>query len=162
MVFSPSGSWVASLNEIALKVCVKLCRQFEGLHAIKPDGMVHAYICPAGYPTQGWGRVVPSLNVIPIVPRTADRWLEEDAGRFLAGVMRFSPNLVNHPQRWGAIGSFAYNLGLGRYQASTLRRAVAVEDWEWAARELKKWNRGGGRVLKGLVLRREAEAVYLA
>lgn len=149
------------MNAEALRVCTNLCRQFEGLHQIKPDGQVHAYVCPAGYPTQGWGRVVASLSVPPIDKQTADAWLDQDAARFLVGVIRFSPNLAKYPAKLGAIGSFAYNLGLGRYQASTLRRAVNAEDWAWAATELKRWNRGGGRVLKGLVLRREAEAAYL-
>jgi lysozyme len=66
-----------------------------------------------------------------------------------------------HPTRLAAITDFAFNLGLGRLQTSTLRRKVNAEDWEAAKEQLMKWTRGGGRVLPGLVRRRDAEAKLL-
>jgi lysozyme len=60
-----------------------------------------------------------------------------------------------------AITDFAFNLGLTRLKASTLRRRLRAGDLAGAAAELRKWVRGGGRVLAGLVLRREAEAALL-
>ena len=48
---------------IAEKDLPTLIKPFEGLHKLLPDGRVGAYMCPAGYPTQGWGIVVPSLQV---------------------------------------------------------------------------------------------------
>jgi lysozyme len=61
----------------------------------------------------------------------------------------------------GAITDFALNLGPTRLKGSTLRRRLLARDWDAAAIELRKWVRGGGRVLPGLVLRREAEARLL-
>jgi lysozyme len=61
---------------------------------------------------------------------------------------------------WGkfnAIVDFAYNLGVGRLQTSTLRRKINAQDWVGAKEQLRLWVRGGGRVLPGLVKRREAE-----
>jgi lysozyme len=61
---------------------------------------------------------------------------------------------------WGkfnAIVDFAYNLGVGRLQTSTLRRKLNAQDWEGAKEQLRLWVRGGGRVLPGLVKRRDAE-----
>jgi lysozyme len=56
---------------------------------------------------------------------------------------------------------FAYNLGVARYRASTLRKRVDDGDWEDAKAQLALWTRGGGRVLPGLVRRRAAEAALL-
>lgn len=60
-----------------------------------------------------------------------------------------------------AIVDFAYNLGVGRLQTSTLRRKINAQDWAGAKAELMRWTRGGGRVLPGLVRRREAEIALL-
>jgi lysozyme len=56
---------------------------------------------------------------------------------------------------------FAYNLGVARYRASTLRKRVDAGDWEDAKEQLMLWVRGGGKVLPGLVKRRKAEAALL-
>lgn len=60
-----------------------------------------------------------------------------------------------------AIVDFAYNLGVGRLQTSTLRKRINAGDWEGAKAQLMLWVRGGGRVLPGLVARRKAEAELL-
>jgi lysozyme len=62
--------------------------------------------------------------------------------------------------RLAAIVDFTFNLGAGRLQTSTLRRRVNQRDWENAANELRRWVHGGGKVLPGLVTRREAEVGY--
>lgn len=56
---------------------------------------------------------------------------------------------------------FSFNLGLGAFRGSTLRRRLQAQDWPAARQELAKWVRGGGRVLPGLVVRRAAEAALL-
>jgi len=56
-----------------------------------------------------------------------------------------------------AIVDFTFNLGAGRLQTSTLRRRVNQRDWTAAGSELRRWVHGGGKVLPGLVTRREAE-----
>ena len=53
---------------------------------------------------------------------------------------------------------FAYNLGIGRLRASTLRKRINAREWDSARVELLKWNKGGGKILPGLVKRREMEA----
>jgi lysozyme len=68
--------------------------------------------------------------------------------------------LAKYNDKRGAIMDFVYNLGVGRLQASTLRRKINVQDWRGAAKELRKWVYGGGRKLPGLVLRREAESIF--
>ena len=64
--------------------------------------------------------------------------------------------LATEPEeRLTAIIDFTFNLGGGRLQTSTLRRRANQRDWAAAA---KRWVYGGGKVLPGLVARREAEA----
>ena len=75
----------------------------------------------------------------------------------MAGVIKASPILLQNHLLLAAITDFAYNLGIGRYRASTLKKRVDADDLEGAATELRKWVYGGGKKLKGLVLRREDE-----
>jgi lysozyme len=145
----------------SLEIAAALCRRFEGFSA-KP------YLCPAGYWTIGYGTVYkPDGTQVKegdetITKETAEEWLQHELRHnYCAGVLKASPNLVGHPQALGAITDFAYNLGVARYRASTLRRRINEEDWDSAKKELARWIRGGGRVLRGLVLRRKAEAEYL-
>jgi lysozyme len=82
-----------------------------------------------------------------------------DAQRFAAGSFKLCPFISGN--RLAAVADFAYNLGLTRLKASTLRRRVLADDWDGACDELRKWTRGGGRVLPGLVLRRAAEVALI-
>jgi lysozyme len=145
----------------ALDIAAGLCRKFEGLR-LRP------YICPAGYPTIGYGTVNKpdgtrvSMDDEPIDKETAEAWLmHELASTYLPGVLRASPGLLARPQALGALTDFAYNLGVPRYRSSTLRRRVNERDWANAHAELARWVYGGGRRLPGLVRRRAAEAALL-
>jgi|TARA_R110002126_G_scaffold14913_1_gene61855 lysozyme len=145
----------------AVDIAAKLCRTFEGLQ-LKP------YICPAGYPTIGYGTVNKpdgtkvTMDHPPITKETAEEWLTTElVSTYMAGVLQASPILASKPRALGAITDFAYNLGVPRYRSSTLRRRIEAQDWEGAQEELMKWNKGGGRVLPGLVRRRQAECAFL-
>lgn len=141
---------------------IPLLKRFEGLHKLGKDGLVHPYLCPAGFPTQGYGSLVASLDVPPITVEQAEAELDRKAAEHVAQALRLSPILATEPSyRLAAIASFVFNLGSGRYQASTLRKRVNARAWDLAAVELGKWVWGGGRKLPGLVLRRQAEASLL-
>jgi len=71
--------------------------------------------------------------------------------------------LATEPEgRLAAIVDFTFNLGAGRLQTSTLRRRINQRDWVAVAQELRRWVYGGGKVLPGLVIRRDAELRLLA
>lgn len=147
--------------QIALDTAAALCRRFEGL-VLKP------YRCPAGFWTVGFGTVFkPDGTQVtqdhpPITKETAEAWLiHELRHNYMAGVLKASPSLIAYPQALGAITDFAYNLGVARYRASTLRRKIDAQDWDAAKEQLMLWTRGGGRVLPGLVKRRQAECSLL-
>jgi len=145
----------------ALRLAADLCRRFEGL-SLKP------YPCPAGIPTIGYGstryadgRAV-TLRDAPITAAQAEELLLLTLRRdYLPGVLKASPGLAARPGVLAAVVDFAYNLGVARYESSTLRRKVDAGDWAGAKLELGKWIRGGGQVLPGLVARRAAEAALL-
>jgi len=123
--------------------------------------MIWPYVCPAGYWTQGWGRLV-WQGAPPITKETADGWFRRDLQRFEQYAYNLSPILFDEPERRQiAITSFIYNLGPGRYQGSTLRKRINVGDWERAKVEIQNWVFGGGKKLPGLVIRRAAEAALL-
>jgi len=76
--------------------------------------------------------------------------------------LKLSPGLANtDPRRFAAIISFCYNCGTGNYRVSTLKRRVDAKDWAGAQEEIQKWNKAAGRVLRGLTIRRQAEAKLL-
>lgn len=144
-----------------LQIAVELCKRFEGFRA-KP------YLCPAGIPTIGYGSTYyadgrkVTLQDEPISEPDAEKLLLHELEKtYLPGVLRHCPGLAADEKRLNAIVDFAYNLGVGRLQTSTLRRRINEQNWQEAAREILRWNRAGGRVLAGLTRRREAESRLL-
>lgn len=138
-----------------------MCRHFEGL-------VLHPYQCSAGYWTIGYGTVFKpdgtkvTMDHPPITKETAEAWLmHELTHNYLPGVLKASPGLITNPRALGAMTDFAYNLGVSRYRGSTLRKKVDAQDWEAAKEQLMLWVRGGGKVLPGLVKRRQYEAALL-
>lgn len=142
----------------AIELAAALCRRFEGFRS-KP------YICPAGVPTIGYGSTYykdgrkVTLNDPPITEPEARELLNHELlATYAPGVYRCCPRLAfESPEKLAAIIDFAYNLGVGRLQASTLRRRVNEGNWSEVAYELRRWVNGGGKKLPGLVARREAE-----
>jgi lysozyme len=99
---------------------------------------------------------------LPITMEEGESYLAADMANALSATLRFCPVLASEPEeRLAAIVDFTFNLGPGRLQASTLRRRVNQRDWAGTAQELRRWIYGGGKVLPGLVLRREAETLLL-
>lgn len=148
--------------DTAISIAVGLAKPFEGL-SLKP------YHDPVGYPTIGYGHLL-SLEKYadlgkwqPITESIAEILLSQDMETALKQTMSASPilTLPENYKRLGAITDFVYNLGIGNYKASTLKRKIDAGKWDEAVEQILKWNKAGGRVLKGLVLRRTAESKFL-
>ena len=140
----------------AIEIATGLCRRFEGLY-LRP------YLCPAGVPTIGYGATFyedgtkVSLKDKPITKARAEALLAWHLKRgFLPGVLKLCPG-ADTPERLAALVDFAFNLGTGNLKASTLRKRVNQGNWVDAQVQILKWNKAGGKVLKGLTLRRNAE-----
>lgn len=146
------------------KTAIALTKQFEGFERrVKRGTQIAAipYICPAGYWTIGYGHLC-SPDHPPITAAEAEIYLAQDLSKALNATLRYCPVLATESDgRLAAIVDFTFNLGAGRLQTSTLRRRINQRDWPSAARELRRWIYGGGKVLPGLVARREAEAAQL-
>jgi lysozyme len=80
---------------------------------------------------------------------------------YLPGALRHCPGLITDTRRLNAIVSFCYNLGVGKLQTSTLKKKINEQKWEEAKVELLRWCKAGGKVLRGLIKRRQAEADLL-
>ena len=113
------------------------------------------------------GRKV-TMDDPPITRQVAEQWLKVDLlNTYAPGVVRQCPILLtlaltqNDWAKFNAIVDFAYNLGVGRLQTSTLRRKINAQDWDAAKEQLMLWVRGGGRILPGLVRRRQAECALM-
>ena len=119
------------------------------------------YICPAGFWTIGYGHFCDPKHP-PITEAEAEAYLARDLQTALAATLRYCPVLATEPEgRLAAIVDFTFNLGVGRLQTSTLRRRINQREWSATERELRRWVYGGGQVLPGLVIRREAEAALM-
>ena len=145
------------------QAAIDLAKRFEGFHRVpKVDpGRAHPYICPAGYWTIGFGHLCDPKHP-PITEAEAEIYLARDLQTALVATLRYCPVLATEPEeRLAAIVDFTFNLGAGRLQASTLRRRINQRDWVAAGKELRRWVYGGGKVLPGLVARRQAEIFLL-
>ena len=137
--------------------------RFEGL-------FLTVYLCPAGVPTIGLGstRYADGRRVaLGDPPITAEHAyllaVHQLRTKYLPAVLRLCPGADSFDSfdRIAALLDFTYNLGVGALAASTLRRRVNAGDWAGAQREIRRWTQGGGRTLRGLVIRRAVEAALL-
>lgn len=135
-----------------------ICR-FEGFSPV-------IYICPAGYPTIGYGHLITEANKKQFLDGVNEdealELLRSDVGKAEHAVLRLIAVPLTQGQ-FDALVSFTFNLGSGALQRSTLRRKINREEHADVPAELMKWVWAGGRKLKGLVKRRNSESlVYKA
>lgn len=130
-------------------IAAELARRFEGLY-------LQPYICPAGVATIGYGATYymdgarVTLKDPAITKAQAEAlllWMVKSY--YLPIVLKLCPN-VKEAKRLAMLIDFAFNLGGGRLQSSTLRKKVNAEDWAAVPAEILKWNKANGKVLAGL------------
>ena len=128
-----------------------MIRRFEGL-SLAP------YLCPSGLPTIGFGHVILAgeshLRAGVTVEQAESLLLHDLAWALFAA--RNVGRVLTEGQA-AALASLIYNIGVGAWLCSTIRGAVMAGDMAAAAGQFARWNKGGGRVLAGLVSRRAAE-----
>jgi lysozyme len=146
---------------------IELVKKWEGLHKVLNDGLVYPYLCPAGVWTIGYGSTRHfdgspiTEDTPPLSPLVCEKLMLLELEKCVKYALAQSPMLVQYPESLGAIASFIFNLGSGRYRASTLRRVINHGDWPEAQIQIRKWVFAAGRRLPGLVARRNEEAGYL-
>ncbi|WP_455379859.1 lysozyme [Acidihalobacter prosperus] len=139
------------MRHITLKG-LSLLKQFEGYSRT-------VYLCPAGYPTVGFGHVVKPGEAFEagINAGQAEDLLRQDVIMAERAVLRLIDVPLTNGQ-FDALVSFTYNLGVTAFQRSTLRCKVNHGEHAQVPEQLLRWVWAKGYRSRGLVLRREAEA----
>ena len=106
--------------------------------------------------TIGFGHTRNVTSNMQITQEQAEEFLKEDLAVFEAGVTRLIKVTLTQNQ-FDALVSFAFNVGLGALERSSLRMKLNRKDYTGASKEFLKWNKCGGLVSNGLTRRRLAE-----
>jgi len=163
-----------------IQPAIVLIKRFEGIADGNPATVnLDPYLCPAGYWTIGWGHVVRDARgrmlkgagnaqrakaIYPqgITYLWAETLLFDDVAAFAAALdpvlAHDGTDLQLNNNQYCALLSFVFNIGIGAFERSTLLQRLQERWFSDVPFQLKRWTRGGGRVLIGLKRRREAEA----
>ena len=137
---------------------LELIKHFEGCPTDE-EGNAVAYQAAVGVWTIGYGH---TKDV-----QEGDKWTKEKAEFMLWRELEdeyedYINNYVHVPlnqQQFDALCSWVYNLGPANLKKSTLLRKLNNGEYKETPNQIKRWNKAGGKVLEGLVRRREAEAL---
>ena len=140
---------------------IDLIKRYEGF-------ISHAYLCPAGVISIGWGHTGSDVKQgMVITEGEAEILLKKDLNKF-ASKITFSleqDKIKVNQNQFDALCSFAFNLGYSALVFSTLWKKLKAGDYKGASDEFLKWvyitkNVNGEKIkirLKGLETRRNAE-----
>ena len=135
------------------KAGIALIKHHEGVRS-------RPYRCPANLWTVGVGHLIGNGKLLPdsynrtFTTEEIDGLLKSDLRRFELGISKMLPNVPLRQCEFDCLVSFAFNLGLGTFQRSTLRQALLRGDKKLAMESLVKYCRAGGKILRGLQTRR--------
>jgi len=130
---------------------LSLIKKFEGCE-------LEAYKCAAGVLTIGYG----STKGV----KEGDTITQEEADNLLLHEMKEYESYINDnvtvdlkQNQFDALVSWVFNLGPANLKASTMLKVLNNKEYDDVPAQIKRWNKAGGKVLQGLIRRREAEAL---
>lgn len=130
---------------------MRILKECEGLY-------LNSYKCPAGVWTIGYGCTKGIRPGMTISEAEAEEMLRKELTEFEKGVERILSHIPLNENQFSALVSLTYNCGMEPItEGMTIRRKLEARDYRGAAEGFLLWNKGGGRVLPGLVKRREME-----
>ena len=132
------------------KTGLDLIKHFEGCE-------LEAYKCPAGVWTIGYGHTKDVEEGDTISKEQAEEMLVEELHEYENYVNEYV-NVALSQNQFDALVSWVYNLGPANLKASTMLKVLNSGKYEDVPAQIKRWNKAGGKVLEGLIRRREAEA----
>ena len=145
--------------------CIELVKKFEGLHKVKDDGMVHAYRCPAGKWTCGFGATRGVRSGVTWTKEYSEMRLIEDLEEH-GKIVKKSVNVPLTQAQYDALTSFVFNLGGGAFRSSTLLKKLNKGMYDDCPEQIMRWNKAkvDGKLtpLRGLTRRRTAEAAIFS
>jgi len=128
-----------------------LIKKFEGCE-------LEAYQCSANVWTIGYGHTQGIKEGDVCTQEDADRMLEEDLEEF-EGYVQEAVNVPLEQHEFDALVAWTYNLGPSNLRSSTMLKRLNDSKFDQVPSEMRRWNKAGGKVLDGLVRRREAESL---
>jgi lysozyme len=142
-------SLTALVGAGAAGILVTFVPQFEGM-------ILRGYKDPIGIVTACAGHTKTAVFGRAYTLEECNTLLDQDLASHAAGTMKCITVPTSVGER-AAYVSFAYNVGTGAFCKSTLVRKLNAGDRVGACNELLRWTKAGGKELKGLVRRRQAE-----
>jgi len=134
---------------------IALIKHHEGVRLKPYQDCVKLWTVGVGHLIGDGKSLPPEWNRV-LTMEEVDGILRKDLARFEQGVSKFCPVQLTQGE-FDALISFSFNLGLGVLQRSTLRQKILRNDKKGAAEEFTKYVRAGGKIIKGLVTRRNDE-----
>jgi lysozyme len=129
---------------------IELIKHFEGCE-------LEAYKCPAGVWTIGYGHIKGVSEGMSITQEQAEQMLLDELKEY--------ENYINElvvvdlsQNQFDALVSWVYNLGPANLKSSTLLKVLNSGDYAGVPDQIERWNKAGGKVLEGLIRRRQAES----
>lgn len=134
-----------------------LIKQFESCR-------LRAYQDAEGVWTVGWGHTGPTVHPGTVLtPFQADKLLELDVNYFERSVTAALDGAPTTANQFSAMVCLAYNIGSGAFRRSTVLRQHRNGNYRLAAAAFLLWIKAGGKPLRGLIRRRNAERIlYLS
>jgi lysozyme len=133
---------------------LSLIKKFEGCE-------LEAYKCAAGVLTIGYGSTKGVKEGDTITQEEADKLLLHEMEEY-EGYINDMVTVDLEQNQFDAMVSWVFNLGPANLKASTLLKVLNAKDYEGVPAQIKRWNKAGGKVLQGLIRRREAESLLFA
>jgi lysozyme len=136
---------------VATERLIELIKFHEGWRAV-------AYLDPVNVWTIGWGRTEGVYETEQTTPEHEMRWLHDTLGYISDSIIEIvNDDVALSQNQLDALTSFCYNLGVNAFRKSTLLVRLNAQDFGGAADEFGRWIFAGGKPLRGLIIRREAE-----
>jgi len=128
-----------------------LIKRFEGCE-------LKAYRCPANVLTIGYGHTKNVTENMEITQQEANDMLDEELIEYCEYIDKMVKVSLNQNQ-FDALVAWIYNLGPTNFRNSTLLTVLNQERYSDVPEQIKRWNKADGKILDGLIKRREAEAL---
>jgi lysozyme len=130
---------------------LSLIKHFEGCE-------LKAYRCAANVLTIGYGTTKNVTEDMEITQEEAESLLQEEMHEY-EGYINDIVKVPLEQHQFDSMVSWVFNLGSGNLFSSTLLKKLNNSEYDEVPEQIKRWNKAGGKVLEGLVKRREAEAL---
>ena len=129
---------------------LSLIKKFEGCE-------LKAYRCAANVLTIGYGTIKNVTEGMEITQEEAETLLQEEMHEY-EGYINDMVKVPLEQHQFDAMVSWVFNLGSGNLSSSTLLKKLNNSEYDEVPAQIRRWNKAGGKVLDGLIRRREAEA----